>query len=260
MPGRQPVRAMLDPRGHAGLSGPSQLRIAVVAACLALGACSTVGVHTRQRVTVDYGPPVQMRVCVLRAPGVTPQRVSELVGAVNREFAGYGIEVVVTWMRPWTRPGFTFQRLFDDVARREIEAPCDRLMAFGDRSAGDFFWGLVMPEVLGAVDEVTHTHGFVVATRVSLNQLFTSPAAATIHEFYHLLGCPHAGSMSACYDRIAALKRSYDPRADFLPGVGPDARFLLSRDAVNLAMRGAIGLEPHHEMQSADTAPERANP
>ena len=198
-----------------------------------------------------------MRVCVLRTPGVTTQRVSELVAAVNTEFAAYGIEVVVPWMRPWARSGFTYQRLFDDVTRRELEAPCDRLMAFVDRNVGDFFWGLAMPEVLGAVDDDTHTHGYVVATRVSLNQLFTSPSATTVHEFYHLLGCPHAGSMSDCYGRIAALKRSIDPRTDFLPGVGRDARFLLTRKATNVVMQGAIGMESQPERFAADTAPKR---
>ena len=135
MPAQQ-VRALLGSPRHAELSVPSLLRIAAVAACVALAACTTVGMHTRQQVAVEYGPPVQMRVCVLRAPGVTTQRVSELVAAVNTEFAAYGIEVVVPWMRPWARSGFTSERLFDDVTRRELEAPCDRLMAFVDRKLG----------------------------------------------------------------------------------------------------------------------------
>ena len=260
MPGRQHVSDTLPSRGHAGARVPSPLRIAAAAACLALGACTTVGVHTRQRVAFDYGPPVQMRVCVLRAPGVTPQRVGELVAAVNGEFAAYGIEIVVPWMRPWERPGFTFQRMFDDVIRRELEPPCDRLMAFGDRNVGDFLWGLAMPEVLGAVNDGTHTHGYVVATRASFNQLFKSPAAATVHEFYHLLGCPHAGSMADCYGRIAALKRSHDPRTDFFPGVGTDGRFLASRHAVNFAMRGAIVMQSPHALPAAEMAPAPANP
>lgn len=264
MPGRQPVSAIVDTRGQAAFWVPSLLRIAVVAACVALGACTTVGVHTRQRLAVAYGPPVQMRVCVLRAPGVSPQRVDALVAAVNSAFAAYGIEVIVPWMRPWPRPGFTFQRLFDDLARRALEAPCDRLMAFGDRHVGDFLWGLTMPEVLGAVDDDTHTRGYVVATRVSLNQLITPPAAVTVHEFYHLLGCRHAASMSDCYGRIAALKRSYDPRTDFFPGVGRDARFLLTRHAVNSVMQGAVGLESQAGILALDTAaepaPEVANP
>ena len=200
-----------------------------------------------------------MRVCVLKTPGVTTQRVSQLVAAVNNEFAAYGIEIIVPWVRSWTRSGFTFRRLFDDVTRRQLEAPCDRLMAFVDRNAGDFFWGLAMPEVLGAVDDDTHTHGYVVATGASLNQVFTSPTATTVHEFYHLLGCPHAGSMSDCYGRIAALKRSFDPGADFFPGVGRGAQFLLTREAANVVMQGSIGMESYHQ-SLAHTAPKSVNP
>jgi hypothetical protein len=79
------------------------------------------------------------------------------------------------------------------------------------------------------VDDDTHTRGFVVATRASLNQLLASPADTAVHEFYHLLGCPHAATLTACYERIVALKRQIAPGADFVPGVGRDGRFLSSR-------------------------------
>ena len=252
MPARPHVGTTLEARPGIAVTVASLLRIAAVAACLALGACTTVGVHTRQRVAVDYGPPVQMRVCVLRAPGVTTQRVNELVAAVNTEFAAYGIEVIVPWIRAWPRSGSTFQHLFDDVTRRELEAPCDRLMAFGDRNVSDF--------ILGAVDQGTHTRGFVVATRVSLNQVIRSPVKVTIHEFYHLLGCPHAARMTDCYGRIAALKRSRAPREDFFPGVGPGARFLVTRSQVNSAVRGAIGMGLQPKGLKPDTAGEVAQP
>ena len=264
MPVHQQVSSIQGSRGNPAPAGAALLRVALLAACVALGACTTVGMHTRQRVAVDYGPPLQMRVCVLKAPGVTAQRVDALVAAVNRELTTYGIEVTVPWMRPWPRPGFTFQRLFDDVSRRQLEAPCDRLMAFGDRNVGDFLWGLAMPEILGAVDDDTHTRGYVVATRVSLNQLITSPTAVTVHEFYHLLGCPHAASMAVCYGRIAALKRSYDPRSDFFPGIGRDARILLTRDDANFVMQGVVAKVSQPAILAADVAadapPEAAAP
>jgi hypothetical protein len=57
---------------------------------LGIGGCTTVGVNTRERTTIDYGPPVSLNVCVLRSPGVTTQRVDELATAVNTEFAPYG--------------------------------------------------------------------------------------------------------------------------------------------------------------------------
>jgi len=167
-----------------------------------------------------------------------------LIHAVNDEFAGYGIEVVVPWSRPWQRAGFTHGRLFDDIAHRELEAPCDRLVAFVDRSAGDALWGLVMPEVLGMVDEATHTRGYVVATRASLNQLFVPPSKATVHEFYHLLGCPHSGTMDACYRQIAALKRAHAADADFVPGVDQTGAFVMTRENANQTLRYALAGQP----------------
>ena len=206
----------------------------------ALTACTTVGVHTAERVRIDYGPRVEMRVCVLSAPHVSHQRVDELIGAVNKEFEPYAIAVTVPWVRPWARPGFTAASMVDDVIRRDLEPPCDRLIALVDRNAGDFAWGLVMPEVLGAVEESTHTHGYIVATSASVNQVFEGPAAATVHEFYHLLGCPHSLSMSGCYRIIAALKRHADPAAELFPGIAPDGSYLLTRDAVNEALHALV--------------------
>jgi hypothetical protein len=227
------------------LDGPSRtsrlLRGAsTIAASIALCACTTVGTHTHERFAIDYGPPVQMRVCVLRTADVSEDRVEKLIAAVNTEFEPYGIEVVVPWVRPWTRSGFAHRSLFDDVIAHELEAPCDRLVAFVDRNAGDFLWGLLMPEVLGSVDDPTHTRGFVVATQVSLNQVFTPPDKATVHEFYHLLGCPHSGALTDCYTQIAALKRGIDPAADFLPGVDEYGQLLKTRDAANHTLRQAI--------------------
>jgi hypothetical protein len=94
----------------------SVIRATVV---LGIGGCTTVGVNTRERTTIDYGPPVSLNVWVLRSPGVTAQRVDERVTAANTEFAPYGIRIAVPWERSWTRAGFTHSSLFDDVARRE---------------------------------------------------------------------------------------------------------------------------------------------
>ena len=206
----------------------------------ALSACTTVGVHTKERTSVDYGPARQLRVCVLAAPKVSPERVDGLMLAVNREFEPYAITVTVPWVRPWARPGFTEKSIIDDVIRHDLEAPCDRLVALVDRNAGDFLWGLVMPEILGAVEENTHTHGYIVATTGSLNQVFMDPGAGTVHEFYHLLGCPHSLSMTRCYGIIAALKHQADPDADFFPGITSGGSYLKTRDAVNERLHAAI--------------------
>ncbi len=240
---RRAHRSILVPRWHErlGITRPSRL-IALLCAVL-LCACTSVGVHTRQHQVIAYGPPVQMQVCILRAPGVSAQRVDRLIAAVNTEFRPYGIEIVVPWVRPWTRPGFRHRSVFEDVIARELESPCDRLVAFVDRHAGDFVWGLLMPEVLGMVDDATHTRGFVVATRASLNQLLMSPEKASVHEFYHLLGCPHASALTQCYGRIAAIKRLHNPGADFFPGIGQDGRFIRTREAANAALRQAVAME-----------------
>jgi hypothetical protein len=210
----------------------------LIAVCAA--ACTTVGVNTRERTTIDYGPPMTLKVCVLRAPGVTAERVDELVAAVNKEFAVYNIQVVVPWQQPWQRAGFTSTSLFDDVAGRDLEQPCDRLIALVDRNAGDFLWGLVMPEILGEVDEASHTRGYIVATLGSLNQMFEPPSAATVHEFYHLLGCPHAASLTNCYHLIASLKAHTDAAMGFVPGINPKGQFLLTRQIANASLRSGM--------------------
>jgi hypothetical protein len=219
------------------------LTVILATVVLGIGGCTTVGVNTRERTTIDYGPPVSLNVCVLRSPGVTTQRVDELATAVNTEFAPYGIQIIVPWERPWTRAGFTHSSLFDDVARRDLEPPCDRLVALVDRNAGDFLWGLLMPEILGEVDEATHTRGYIVATTGSVNQIFEPPSKGAVHEFYHLLGCPHAASLSKCYHLIAALKSHIDPAKDFVPGIASDGGFLLTRAKANAVMRSSVAYE-----------------
>jgi len=205
---------------------------------------------------VDYGPPATMRVCVLQTGDVPVQRSGKLLNAVNQEFAPYGITVEVAWVKPWIRPGFQVDSIMDDVKRRDLEPPCDRLMALVDRNVGDFLWGLAMPEVLGAVDGVTATRGYVVATGASLNQLFLPPSAATVHEFYHLLGCPHGLSLANCYPRIAAMKAAIDPEADFFPGVTKEGKFLTTREAANSTMRAWIAeYDAKRSSKDANTAP-----
>ena len=225
------------PASRGGSRGALQAFTAALLVAL-LGACTSVGVHTSSQGAFDYGPPAQLQVCVLRTEGVSPERVETLIGAVNKEFAAYGIRVEVPWIRPWDRPGFSHDRMLQDVVARELEPPCDRLLAFVDRGPGDFLWGLALPEVLGAVDDATHTRGFVVANRASFNQLFMSPAEVTVHEFYHLLGCPHSMALTKCYGQIARLKRHVNAHADeFFPGMDPRGILLLSRLEVGDTLR-----------------------
>jgi hypothetical protein len=195
--------------------------------------CTTVGVHTKERTRVDYGPPATLRVCLLVNEGVAPQRATELIAAVNKEFEPYGINVVVPWTRPWSRPGFEVSSIMQELTTHPLEPPCDRLVGLVSRNAGDFLWGLVLPEVLGAVDENTHTHGYIVANYGSVNQIFAQPDEGAVHEFYHLLGCEHDLAMTRCYHEIAAMKAQIAHSVELFPGRDGHGNFLLTRTAVN---------------------------
>lgn len=213
-------------------------RIAALIVALAVCAgCTTIGADTKVRETVDYGPPQTVEVCFLKDPDVTQQRADELIAAVNKEFAAYNIQATVPWVHEWERPSFTASGILEGVMSHELEAPCDRLVGLIGRHAGDFLWGLLLPEVLGAVDDVTRTRGYVVANWGSVNQLFSEPDVSAVHEFYHLVGCGHGVTKSKCYHKIAEMKASLAAGSDFYPGVTKEGKYLLSREEANEAMR-----------------------
>jgi hypothetical protein len=216
------------------------LRGVGILCAVTLSACTTVGSHTKEHATVDYGPTATLRVCLLKNESVAAERADELIAAVNKEFEPYAIKVVVPWVRPWTRPGFEYEAITDEIDTHLLEAPCDRLLGLVDRNVGDFLWGLVMPEVLGAVEPATHTHGFVVATYGSPNQIFLPPAQVAVHEFYHLLGCPHGLTLAKCYQLIAEIKTRVVPDADFFPGVTEKGEYLTTREDVNAVLTAGI--------------------
>lgn len=209
-------------RGGAG--GVNGRRLVIRLACaaflvLTLAGCTSIGVYTRAQSEHDYGSLARMRVCVLKADGITSERMQSMIDAVNQEFAPYRIYLDVAWVRPWTRPGFTHEAIFGDVVQRDLEPPCDRLVALVDRNVGDFAWGLLLPEILGQVDSASGTRGFVVAALGSLNQLGAGPRDVAVHEFYHLVGCPHGLTQTKCYARIATLKAALNPADDFFPAM-----------------------------------------
>lgn len=202
--------------------------------------CTSIGMTTDARDEQDYGPPQELRVCLLKTADVPEDRANWLITAVNEEFAPFGIYVTVPWIRDWQRPGFTVDKILPELAARELEAPCDRVVGLIDRHAGDFVWGPFLPEVLGAVDDVTSTHGYVVATWGSVNQIPGGPRTAMVHEFYHLIGCPHGLTKTKCYEQIAALKASRERDADFFPGVTANGKYMSRREDVNSALRQAL--------------------
>ena len=232
---------------------PHEVRVLGFLAVLgALAGCTTIGADTAERKRVDFGQPISLEVCLLKHKDVAQPRADLFIAAVNQEFADFGIAVTVPWVREWERPAYTVNGIMQDILSRDLEAPCDRMMALVDRHAGDFLWGLLLPEVLGAVDDLTHTRGYVVANFGSLNQAFSSVEMTAVHEFYHLVGCGHGMSKSKCYHDIAGLKQSRPPESDFIPGVGKKGDYLLTREAANTVAREYLA-----EQAASKAAPAR---
>lgn len=209
------------------------LLLAVLA--LASGGCTTLGVHTGLPPRTD-APPVTLNVCLLREPSIGDARVEALLAAANDEFAPHGIRIAAPWVRAWQRPGFTHEAIVDDLVRRPLEAPCDRLMALVGRTLADAAWGAFMPEVLGGVESATHTRGFSVAVRASVGQLFQSPEDTFVHELYHLLGCQHGLTLSACHAAIAALREQARQQPSMFPTLARGNRLLTTRHQVDTAL------------------------
>jgi hypothetical protein len=217
-------------------------RAAVLLLLLLPCACTMIGVDVpSRRAQLDFGPPVELRVCMLAAPDISAERAESVRAAIDREMALYGIRVRVPWVRPWERPAFFTTSMLPDLMRRPLERPCDRLVALVGRHLGDTLWGFVFPEILGAVEETTHTRGVVVAGYLSPNQLLLSPSRTAIHEFYHLLGCGHSLWKLGCYDQIQRTKSYRASEADFFPGLTRDKQPIRTRSGVDalLAERAA---------------------
>lgn len=200
-----------------------------------LSACTTVGVHHPPvRNSLDFGPAETVRICLRADDGISEEQARRIIASAQAEFAVYGIDITVPWVRPWRREGFGFSDLFAEVVMQPLEAPCDRQLTLVGRTIGDVLWGLVGPEFLGAVDRATHTRGYVVGQRGSLNQVLQSPAEIAVHETYHLLGCSHNLVLSDCYHRIRELKRltrqNRTAGNDFFVAITANGKPIFNRD------------------------------
>jgi hypothetical protein len=177
--------------------------------------------------------------------GISAAEVHRLVeDAWRDEEPLYQLRVFVASVTPWSRPAFTMNGIIEALVRQPLAGKCDRVLALIGRNAGDVIFGLFFPEVLGAVNDKTLTHGYVVARRASLNQLLLSPLEVTRHEIYHLLGCHEHFNMPQCYQQIAFLKRwKQAHHTDFFPAWDAiNSRLLTSRNEVN----GRLGISPLH--------------
>lgn len=188
---------------------------------------------------MDFGQQVVVRICLYKDVNVSNKRADAIVAAIQKEFIQYGLMVQVPEVRQWKRPSFNHKGILRDIAKRPLEPRFDRNFALVSRDARDFFWGALLPEILGAVETRTHTKGYVVAEMGSLNQLLTfqSPTQAAVHEFYHMLGVNHEDAPRTIREKIAMLKRAaienrFSGR-DFFPGVSAQGTLYLTRRAVD---------------------------
>ena len=212
---------------------------------LLLGGCTTIGAHDEAALkNTDFGPPESLRICVLLdTPEISQAEGAKLMQAVQTEFALYGITVTVPWYHAWQRPGFGRMKIITDLAARKLPPPCDRVMALVGQNAGDVLVGLFVTTE-GSVDTVTHTRGYVVSEFSSINQVFMPPEAAMVHESYHLLGCDHDVTMTACYARIQRLKAAARVNRaagnDFFPTYTVRGQLIMNRDEVDVREANAL--------------------
>lgn len=222
-------------------------RIAFAAAMLPLlGACSTVGWHVKsEREKIDFSPDAQLKICAYREADVSSADVDELIARWDRELSLFKIKVVKVRDRVVERPGPIGAAMLNFLYEQDLEAPCDRLVYFQGRTAGDMAFeafsltifaltGLKF-EIHGAVETLTHTRGYIKARYNQLGQmLFTSPGGILIHEGYHLLGCGHAWRLTQCYQRIKEAKNLLrESPSDFFPAITLNGRVYRTRAQVN---------------------------
>lgn len=212
-------------------------RIVFAALALVLAGCTGMGQHhANVREKIDFGPPETLSICLYVDKGISEESGRNLVESAWKEQAAYyGINIKVAKVTQWERPAFAMEGILAELRNEPLEAPCDRIFALIGRNVGDFLWSFVGPEVLGAVNSESLTHGYAVARRASIMQLVQSPHEVVEHELYHLLGCGEHANMTACYSRIAELKRwKQETGADFFPSWDlVNNRMMVSRLDVN---------------------------
>lgn len=226
------------------VAGPLAISLALVISLVVSG-CTTVGTHDFKALKAnDFGEAEEIRFCILADEGVTEDESRALMAEVGEEFSLYGLKLKVPWVRPWARPAFLAEGIMRDVLLKSLEPPCDRLLVLVGRNFGDFLFGLLGVEVLGSVDAVTYTRGYVVARTSSLNQVFMGPTQVAIHESYHLLGCVHELRLSGCYARIRELKRikraNLERGNDFFPSLSAQGEPIIYRRDADAWIHGAL--------------------
>ena len=216
-----------------------RVRWQTICLCFLFFGCTTVGIPDKQAIqNIDFGPPEKLRICMYKDTNISEQQAADIITALQQEFSHFGLIIEVPWVKPWERPAYTGNEIMKNFAACPLEAPCDRLLALVGRNVTDFLWGMVMPEIHGAVENVSMTKGFVVAEIGSVNQVMSMSSAnrIAIHETYHLLGCDHSLDAKPCYEKIKLVKkiarRNRTDGNDFFPSIPLDKQILFSRSEV----------------------------
>jgi len=208
----------------------------IILFCFLLTGCTTIGIPDKEaKLNYDFGPVEKLRICIYKDAEVSDKQADEIISAMQKEFADFGLKIEVPWIKEWKRPGFAAEEIINNFASCALESPCDRLLALVGRNVKDFLWGIVMPEYYGMVEDVSRTKGFAIAEAGSLNQMLSSSNGArnTIHETFHFLGCEHGIDAKQCYDQIIRIKKMARKNRlagkDFFPSAIRNKRVLGSR-------------------------------
>ncbi|MHB8381194.1 MAG: hypothetical protein ACYDC3_02470 [Candidatus Binataceae bacterium] len=186
--------------------------VAMLTIVVFAASCTSMGIdHPALRDSISYGPPENVRLCVLLDDGITQADADSLLESWNDEAKIYNLYLQPVSYTNFPREGFFHTEILEQVNHVPLGKSCDRVLYFVNRNVGDVAFGLIsvsvgVPEILGEVDDATLTHGYVVARRATINQLLMTPSGVTEHELFHLLGCPNHFDMPDCYTRIHNLK------------------------------------------------------
>lgn len=214
-----------------------------------LVACTSVGRHDENAlVATNFGPEETLRICVLMdTTEISMANATWLLKVAQDEFARYNLRIVVPAYTPYQRPAGSGMAIIRELAAHKLIPPCDRIMALVGHNWSDALAGFLGVEVFGEVDTVTHTRGYIKADVASLAQVFSPPEEVVLHETYHLLGCAHDLSLSACYKRIIALKEANQlNRAagrDFFPTYAHTGQIIYLRESVDAREANALRID-----------------
>lgn len=184
----------------------------------AINCGTTVGFHRDSiREEINFGGQKNLNVCFLVEEDIDFEDVDELAGYWAEELELYNIRLNVTHKRHVERFGFWGSTVLERLRDYKINSNCHRIVYLVGRTWGDILFEFfaiafyvtigLKAETHGAVEGYTNTRGYVKAKYVGLLQLITtSPKSTLIHEGYHMLGCPHALTMTECYDKIKQAK------------------------------------------------------